>query len=519
MGIIASGFLTAILRPFSFGGRESRVPPNIALIPVCAGVFVAADDQTVIVTILPEIMLDLGVQLNELDSGAWTITAYLLGYVAAMPLMGRVSDVWGRKQMYIGAMLLFIAGSVGSALAGGLWWLVAARVAQAIGAGALVPISIAIVGDLYSSGNRAVPLGLVGASAEAGGVIGPLWGGIIVRFLDWPWVFWVNIPLGLIIIVAILAMLGKSPSQRGSIDYLGGALIAISLCAFTLALDRIGEPDLLMAVYLAGTAATLGLFIARQVSIPEPLLPLSMFKIRPFSAANVTHLLIGAALIIGMVTVPLMANTVHGESSLEGGLRLMRMTAAMAIGAVIGGYACKRIDYRFPSGVGLLLAALGFAMMSTWGLDLGQVEMTPPLIIAGLGFGLLIAPISLAAINSVTDEFRGVAAAMVTAMRIVGMTAGIAAIAAWGTGRFADLTIGMTLPLPKPGDSLEESQARADLFTADLIDIGLSLFSNFFVFAAVICVVALVPAALMAWNYMQNREGEAALQERPAESQ
>ena len=158
-------------------------------------------------------------------------------------------------------------------------------------------------------------------------------------------------------------------------------------------------------------------------------------------------------------------------------------------------------------------------MMSTWGLDLGQVEMTPPLIIAGLGFGLLIAPISLAAINSVTDEFRGVAAAMVTAMRIVGMTAGIAAIAAWGTGRFADLTIGMTLPLPKPGDSLEESQARADFFTADLIDIGLSLFSNFFVFAAVICVVALVPAALMAWNYMQNREGEAALQERPAESQ
>ncbi len=510
-------FLKALLRSFGIG--DGRIPPNIALIPVCAGVFVAADDQTVIVTILPEVLLDLGVQLNELDSGAWTITAYLLGYVAAMPLMGRVSDVWGRKQMYIGAMILFILGSIGAALAGGLWWLVAARVAQAIGAGALVPVSIAIVGDLYSPGNRAVPLGMVGASAEAGGVVGPLWGGLIVKFLDWPWVFWVNIPLGLIIIFFVMTMLGRSRSQGGSIDVIGGILVAISLSAFTLGLDRIGEPDLLMVGYLAMSAATIGLFISRQISIPEPLLPLSMFRIRPFSAANITHLLIGAALIIGMVTVPLMANTVHEESALEGGLRLMRMTAAMAVGAVIGGYACRRLDYRLPSWIGLALAAIGYVMMSTWGLEVGQVAMTVPLVLGGIGFGLLIAPISLAAINSVTAEVRGVAAAMVTAMRLVGMTAGIAAIAAWGTGRFTDLTVGMSLPLPQSGDTPEESQARADLFTAELIDIGLSLFSNFFVFAAILCMVALVPAAFMAWNYVQTRESEAALQEQPAEFQ
>ena len=500
-------FFRVLLR--CFGRGDGRIPPNIALIPVCAGVFVAADDQTVIVTILPEVLLGLGVQLNELDSGAWTITAYLLGYVAAMPLMGRVSDVWGRKQMYIGAMVLFILASVGAAIAGGLWWLVAARVAQAIGAGALVPISIAIVGDLYSPGNRAVPLGMVGASAEAGGVVGPLWGGLIVKFLDWPWVFWVNIPLGLIIIFFMMTMLGKSRSQGGSIDIVGGMLIALSLCAFTLGLDRIGEPDLLMVVYLVVSAATIGLFIVRQLSIPEPLLPLTMFKIKPFSAANITHLLIGAALIIGMVTVPLMANTVQGESALEGGLRLMRLTAAMAVGAVVGGYACKRLDYRIPSVLGLMFAATAFFMMSTWGLEVGQVALTAPLLIGGVGFGLLIAPISLAAINSVASEFRGVAAAMVTAMRIVGMTAGIAAIAAWGTGRFTDLTVGMSLPLPQSGDTASESQARADMFTADLIDIGLSLFSNFFFFAAVICVVALVPAAFMAWNYRQTQESEA----------
>ena len=154
-----------------------RRSPYLALLPVFVGVFIAADDQTVIVTVLPEIMFDLRVQINELDRASWTITGYLLGYVAAMPLMGRMSDVWGHRNLYVASMLVFMAGSVVAALTTSLTWLIAARVVQAIGAGALVPISIAIVGDLFEPERRAVPLGLMGASAEAGGVIGPLWAG------------------------------------------------------------------------------------------------------------------------------------------------------------------------------------------------------------------------------------------------------------------------------------------------------------------------------------------------------
>ena len=161
-----------------------------------AGVFIAADDQTVVVTVLPEIMLDMKVQISELGRASWTITGYLLGYVAVMPLIGRLSDVWGHRRLFVLSMALFMLGSAAVALASNLTWLVAARVFQAIGAGALVPISIAIVGDLFPPDRRGVALGFVGASAEAGGVIGPLWGGIMVRYLDWPWVFWINIPLG-----------------------------------------------------------------------------------------------------------------------------------------------------------------------------------------------------------------------------------------------------------------------------------------------------------------------------------
>ena len=123
--------------------------PYLALLPVLAGIFIAADDQTVIVTVLPQILFDLNVQVNELDRASWTITGYLLGYVAVMPLIGRMSDVWGRRTLYVASMLLFMAGSVAAALTTNLTWFIAARVLQAVGAGGLLPISIAIVGDLF----------------------------------------------------------------------------------------------------------------------------------------------------------------------------------------------------------------------------------------------------------------------------------------------------------------------------------------------------------------------------------
>ena len=369
--------------------------------PVFVGIFIAADDQTVIVTVLPEIMLDLKVQINELDRASWTITGYLLGYVAAMPLVGRMSDVWGHRNLYVASMIVFMAGSVAAALTTSLTWLVAARVVQAVGAGALVPISIAIVGDLFPDDKRGIPLGLLGASAEAGGVIGPLWGGLISRFLDWPWVFWINIPLGAVVLVFLLALLRPSPRYPARVDYIGGALIAASLSTLTLALARVDAPDPLFGAYLAAACATFGLFIVRQRTALDPLLPTTMFKTGAFTAANLTHGLVGGALIIAMVTVPLMANTVLGLTALDGGLMLMRLMVALPVGAILGGFMCQRLDPRAPSVAGLALMAAGFWMMSGWGLDIADPYMTVHLATAGLGFGLLIAPIALAATNSV----------------------------------------------------------------------------------------------------------------------
>ncbi len=503
-----------------------RSSPYVALIPVCAGVFIAADDQTVVVTVLPQIMVEMQVQVTEIDRASWTITGYLLGYLAAMPLIGRLSDVWGHRRLFVISMVLFMAGSVGVALTPTLSWLIAVRVFQAVGAGALVPISIAIAGDLFPAGSRGLPYGLVGASAEAGGVIGPLWGGLVPKYADrlwelawrpipaewlgefasvtapltWRWVFWINLPLAAGVLVLLLFLVSPGTRQPAKVDYVGGGLIAVSLATLTLALSRVDRLDALMLGYLLVFAVSLAAFVVRQRSISSPLLPVAMFKGWVFGAANATHLFVGGGLIIGMVTIPLMANTIMELTPLEGGLWLMRMTVAIPAGAVLGGLACQRFDYRLPAVAGLALAALGFGFMGRWGLDIADPELAVHLAVAGLGFGMLIAPIALAATESVGESHRGTAAAMVTAFRMVGMTLGLATLTAWGSDRFRTLATGIELPLPRAGEPSALTQQRVVEFDAQLKDAGLTLFGEFFTIAMVVCIVALVPAGFMAWH-------------------
>ena len=485
-----------------------RVSPYIALIPVCVGVFVAADDQTVMVTILPDIMLDFRIPPIELDYASWTITAYLLGYVAAMPLIGSMSDAFGHRRMFAIATVFFMLWSIAAALAPSLPALIGIRVFQAVGAGAMLPIAIAVVGDLFPRGGRGLALGIVGGSAEAGSVIGPLWGGLVARYLDWPWVFWMNLPLGLIVLIALFLLLGPSRRFKSSVDYVGGLFVAVALAALTLGLSRIDQLDLPMVGYLMLTGAALVAFVYRQRTAAVTLLPNAMFRSLTVIMANLSHLLVGVALIIGMVTIPIMTTYLVGHSPLEGGLRLMRMTAAMPIGAVLGGLACQRMDYRIPTVLGLILVALGYGLMTTWDLSVADPQLTIHLGLAGLGFGLLIAPIALGATEPVSQGDRGAAAGSVTAMRLVGMTLGLAAITAWGSQRFSILVAGLPMPIPQEGEAIEVSRQRVSEFQETVTNIGMDVFVTFFMVAAVVSVVAILPAILMSWSRARSREVE-----------
>ena len=217
---------------------ESRTSPSARLVLaiVCLGVFSTALDQTVVVTALPSVMLDIKIPLAEIDQASWIITGYLLGYTLAMPLVGRISDIYGYPRIYQASLVIFSIGSLMVALASTLPEMVTARVIQAVGGGATVPISMAIASSVMPPGKRALAVGLVGAAAEAGSVLGPLYGGAIINLLSWRWIFWLDIPQTALLIAA-LALLTNQRRGEGRVDFLGGILLAGALTALIVSLS------------------------------------------------------------------------------------------------------------------------------------------------------------------------------------------------------------------------------------------------------------------------------------------
>lgn len=484
-----------------------RLPRNAALAAVCAGVFLASLDQTSVVTALPAMMADVGVTIDRLNDMAWVVTAYLLGFTAAMPLLGRAGDVYGYRRLYLVALALFGAGSAGVALADGLGWLVAARAAQAVGGGALIPAALALASEGLPPGRRAVVFGVVGAAAEAGGVMGPLYGGALTEWLGWRWIFWSNLP---IIGLLALALAGTREAGRsgGRLDVAGGALLAAGLSLLTAGLAQrslFGGGSAIPYALIGGGCAALAAMVVVERKAASPIVSAALFRARGFAASMGAQLPAGAALMLALAAVPLMTNTVLGESALEGGLRLMRLTGAIPAGALLGGWAAARVGARPPALAGLALAAACFLLLATWDETIAEPRLTLHLVLGGFGFGLLIAPLTAAAVDAADDTHRAAAdaaddthrataAAWVTAARTLGMTLGLAAMAAAGVDYFQSLAAGLPAPIQLPGESSAAFAERAAAYEAGLSNASFAVFRLFFWTGAALSALAMIPA-------------------------
>lgn len=476
--------------------------PYIQLIPILIGLFFASDDQTVVVTILPKIMLDLRIGVGELERAAWTITGYLIGYVAVMPIMGRFSDIFGRKKIYTISMSIFIIGSIGTALTGSIdndnifinnintiEWLIATRILQAIGAGALLPVSIAIISDIFNGSKRSIPIGLAGGAAEAGAVIGPLYGGLITEFLTWQWVFWLNIPISLIVLSLVLISTRSTPSIKSKIDYKGSLLIIIFITTLIIGFSEISNVNSSMLIFIIVSSISITIYYLISRNNKNPIIPVYIFKNISLSSASIVNILYGSSLIIIMITVPLMTNTVLMGTYLDGGLMLTRMTVMIAIGAIIGGFLCRKYRLTYIMIPSLVLCSISSWLMSTWTENISDPFMSIHLGLAGLGFGLLIAPITLAAINNAPKKLEGTVSGLIIASRFLGMALGIAALSVWGAGKFQELISGINIPIL----SIQNQSSSIDQYETSLIEVGISLFSNFYITSSIICLIAIVP--------------------------
>jgi MFS family permease len=435
------------------------------------GVFLAGLELMITAVALPSILRDLS-DITQLRHAAWIVNGYLLVYVVAMPLAGRMTDLWGaRRPFFLG----LVAFTVGSALAGAaptLDLLIAARLIQALGGGILVPVGTAAASHLFEGHARARALGVIGALTFLGMAAGPfvgaallagvhpassladlgVTGGPLVHLLDpaWRWVFYLNVPVGIIALaLAWAASAGwDTPGRPGRVDLIGAILFSVTLAAGLGAVSVVGSPPptdggldpFLLGIGGAAVAVMAGVAtIVRGARHPDPFLDVRLFRNRVFSSAAIVSLLTGFAFAIAIVGAALFVDRVLYGGPDEQRVGLGALAGATAIGALLSGFAIRILPLRLVSVLGLGASAGALVAMGGWTSSVALTTVSALLALFGLGFGLTVTPRSTAAVEAAGRRAFGTASATVTVARMIGMAIGLSVLAAYGSTVIAHL--------------------------------------------------------------------------------
>lgn len=512
-------------------GRSNTRGGNRAVAISAGGlaVLLGALDTYVVVTIMVDIMRDVGIAINQIQRVTPIITGYLLGYIAAMPLLGRASDKFGRKLLIQVGLAGFAVGSVITAVSGDLGSLnilVIGRVIQGAASGALLPVTLALAADLWAARNRAAVLGGIGAAQELGAVLGPIYGiAMVWLFHHWEAVFWVNVPLAAIAMVMIHFSLPGRDADKApeKVDVVGGLLLAVALGLAVIGLynpapdGRQVLPSWGPVLLVGSLVAAVAFFVWEKFARTRLIEPAGVY-FRPFLAALGASLCAGAALMVTLVNVELFGQGVLGQDQYQAAFLLLRFLIALPIGALIGGWLATWVGDRAVTFAGLMIAAGGFWLVSYWQTDLlsdrhdlGLISLPvldTDLAIVGLGLGLVIGPLTSATLRAVPAAQHGIASAAVVVSRMIGMLIGIAALSAWGLYRFNQHY--QNLPAAEPGDSLAARlSAEADRYREAYV----MQYSEIFLITAIVCVVGALLGLLIAGRHLfaEDPETETAL--------
>jgi EmrB/QacA subfamily drug resistance transporter len=429
--------------------RPGYLLPHRATVAAIGGVLVgmllAALNQTIVATALPRIAADLG----GLAHYSWVFTAYMLAATVTVPIYGRLSDAHGRRPFFVAGILFFMAGSIVGGTADSMTQVIVARAIQGLGAGALIPLAMAVIGDLVPPSDRGRWQGLTGAVFGVASVLGPFSGGWIADHADWRWVFFVSLPVGFVALAVVMATLRipPHPDRATRIDYSGAALLAAGLSCVLLATVRLGDagardPVEIGALFAAG-AALLGVLGWHERRTENPIVPMSLFRMRTFSAAVATSFAVGVAMFGAIMFVPLFVQGVLGESATNAGLVLTPLMLALVAATAGSGQVISRTGhYRWAIVSGPVLMAGGFGLLGSLGTGSSQGDATLAMIVLGLGLGLLIQNLVLVIQNTVPSRELGAATSAGQFFRTTGGTVGVTVMGAVMT---AGLPAGVSL--------------------------------------------------------------------------
>ncbi|MFB7170367.1 DHA2 family efflux MFS transporter permease subunit [Streptomyces sp. NPDC056254] len=486
--------------------REVLVPIGALLL----GLLIAALDQTIVSTALPTIVSDLGGMAHL----AWVVTAYMLAATAATPLWGKLGDQYGRKKLFQYAIVLFLIGSALCGLAQDMPQLIGFRALQGLGGGGLIVLSMAIVGDIVPPRERGRYQGLFGGVFGATSVLGPLLGGLFVDNLSWRWVFYINLPIGLVALVVIAAALHipARPSKH-TIDYLGTFLIAcVATCLVLVA--SLGATWGWGSTRIIGVAVLgvllLAAFLLVERKAAEPVLPLGLFRIRTFTLCSAISFVVGFAMFGAMVYLPTFLQIVQGVSPTMSGVHMLPMVIGMLISSTASGQIVSRTGRWkvFPiagtavTAIGLLLLHQLHRTSSTW-------EMSVYFFVFGAGLGLVMQVLVLVVQNAVSYADLGVATSGATFFRSIGAAFGVAIFGTVFTNQLGDelatSLAGVTLPADAGTAQLEADPRAVGALPADLrprvLDAYATAITDVFLYAVPVVLIAF----LLSWFLREDK--------------
>lgn len=411
--------------------HEMHTNRRMVTIAMLVAIFLVAIDVTVVSTAMPKIVRDL----NGLRLYSWVFAIYTLTTAVTTPIYGKLSDLFGRRVIFSFGVIIFVLGSMASGAAQNMDQLVWFRAFQGIGAGAVMPVTFTIIGDLFPGEQRARMQGLFSAVWGIAGLFGPLIGGLFVDHISWRWIFYINVPIGIVCIILVTVFMHeKFERRKHQVDYLGAAVFTAAIGSLLYALLNGGGQYAWNSGVIIGLFAAfivfLVVFIAIEKRAKEPMLPLSLFGFRSISVSNALGFLLSFVLIGANVYLPMWIQSLLGHSATSSGLTLMPMSIAWPLGATLSGRFMYRIGSKLTVMIGVVLVALG----STW---LLAVNLHSPywffvglMVVIGLGMGYSITPTTVMIQATVGWEMRGAATASSTFMRTLGQTVGITVLGA-----------------------------------------------------------------------------------------
>ncbi len=425
------------------GTEESQTPaelPHVILSQrrrwavtagILIGMFLAAMEATVVGTAMPTIIASLG----GLDRYSWVITAYLLTATVTVPVWGRLSDLYGRRPIYLAGVATFLVGSALSGAAQTMTQLIIFRAIQGLGAGALIPISLTINGDIFTLSERARIQGWFSGVWGMASIIGPLAGGFITDNFSWRWVFYINLPVGLAAALVVgVALKEPERHERPIIDYAGALHLSIAITLLLFALAESADPKVwtspAMILPVAGFFIFTWLFIRAEKKASDPIVPLSLFRNRVVAIGSLTCVLLGTALFGALTFIPLFVQATLGGSATEAGRVLTPFLLSWVLLAIIGGRLMLRVGYRPTVIAGLGVLTASFIVLSRIGPGTSRWLLILDMCMMGAGTGLVVLALLITMQNSVERDRLGIVTSLNQFARSIGGAVGVAVMGA-----------------------------------------------------------------------------------------